>query len=424
MTKTLNKSLILVSAIFSFCFTLHAQDFWEPLPVHDSIRIQCIAVNENNHIFLGAGSATGYGGVYRSTDEGQSWDLVLNTDVFGVISIAICECGDIYIGRLGFDRLMVSYNNGDNWNVLSPPGYGNILAIEPIGPDTVFIGSWEDEGALMLLSNNGGMSWDTVFYTMNSSEYIKDILQTQSGVMYLALTGYFPDMGGVYKSSDGGDSWELSGLFNYMVSSLAENSEGDVFAGVRGILQSGLSPGIFVLRSGEDTWEKLLGGYQISDVAINSEDHIYCSVESSIGVIRSVDNGQNFEIVNEGLSSGYRWKIIFDDTDYAYTSNNISLARSISPTVSITEEYQRPPAPSLILYPNPVREQLFLKMISDENDLNNIRVYNSLGVLVLQTKEETGSNNIMLDVAPLLPGFYFIEANTENTKQTGRFIKY
>lgn len=419
MTKTLYKSLIIVSAIFFFCFTLHAQDFWEELNTPNGIAIRSIAINDAGQIFLGVGNNNTPGGVYRSEDAGDTWDLVFDNGDFSVYPVEINPDGDIYIGKGGFDPLKVSFDNGNIWDSLAYPGTGNFTAMYSPRQDTLFVGS-----TYLVRTYDNASTWDTIFSSENETEYIKDILQTQSGDMYIALTGYFAGMGGVYKSTDGGDSWEFSGLFNLMVSSLAENSNGDVFASVRGILQSGLLPGLYVLRNGENEWEELLAGPFVEDVVVNSADHIYLT---SGWVMRSINNGQSFEYFEEGLFPGPKGDMTNDMLDYLYVTSEFSsnaLYRTINPTVSITEEYQRPPAPSLILYPNPVREQLFLKMISDENDLNNIRVYNSLGVLVLQTKEKTGSNNIMLDVAPLLPGFYFIEANTENTKQTGRFIKY
>lgn len=416
---------IIISFLLAFncLYYVHAQDFWEELNTPGGIHIYSIAVNDAGQIFLGAANDGAPAGVYRSDDLGDTWDLVFDNGELQVSPVEICWYQDVFIGKRGFEQLMVSHDLGDTWDSLFFPVLNSIAEIFSPGLDTLFV-SYADGGARLLRTYDNTMTWDTVFITTNSTEYIKDILQTQSGDMYIALTGYFPDMGGVYKSTDGGNSWELSGLFNYMVSSLDENSEGDVFAGARGILQSGLWPGLYVLRNGEDEWEGLLGGPSIEDVIVNSADHIYAS---SSQVIRSLDNGQSFEYFEEGLFPGPKGDMTKDELDYLYVTSEFSsnaLYRTINTTVLITEEYQRPPAPSLILYPNPVREQLFLKMISDENDFNNIRVYNSLGVLVLQTKEETGSNNIMLDVAPLLPGFYFVEANTENTKQTGRFIKY
>lgn len=411
--------------IFSFVIAFnclcygHAQDFWEALPVHDSLHIQCIAINNSNHLFISSGSATTNSGLYRSTDGGQNWELIFDNGEIMINPIEINPDGEIFIGKGGFDPLRVSLDNGNTWDSLFYPGTGNFSAMYSPGHDTLFVC-----GAYIARTYDNASTWDTIFTTENGTEYIKDILQTQSGDIYIALTGYFPDMGGVYKSTDGGDSWEFSGLFNYMMSSLAENSEGDVFAGARGILQSGLSPGLFVLRKGENEWEELLGGHQIADVAINSDDHIYCAVESSIGVIRSVDNGQNFEIVNEGLSSGIRRKIIFDNIDYAYVTNHISLARSINPTVSITEKYQSSSAQSLIIYPNPARKQInILNLPENHSNYCLLSIFNSMGSLIMNNQRKICSDQCRINVSSLESGYYLVRIIDNNVIKYGRFLK-
>lgn len=422
MNKTGLRIIVSFLLVFNCLYYVHAQDFWEELPVHDSLHIQCIAVNNNNHLFISSGSATTNSGLYRSTDGGQNWELIFDNGEIRINPIEINPDGEIYIGKGGFDPLRVSYDNGDTWDSLFYPGTGDFSAMYSPGHDTLFVG-----GAYLLRTYDNAGTWDTIFTTENGTEYIKDIIQTQSGDMYIALTAYFPDRGGVYKSTDGGDNWEFSGMFNYMMSSLAENSEGDVFAGARGILQSGLSPGLFVLRKGENEWECLISGHQISDVAINSENHIYCSVESSLGVIRSLDNGQNFEIVNEGLPPGPRGKMAIDELDYIYViaeSSSHSLHRTINPTVSITEGYVTSPTQLLIIYPNPSREYLFIKNMPDGDGAPNIRIYNELGLLVLQTEAEVDFNHVLLNVNLLRPGYYILEIYNDNTIRNGRFIKY
>lgn len=417
------KSLALSSCILLLSLGLFSQDFWEELNTPNGIHIYSIAVNDPGQIFLGAANDGAPGGVYRSSNIGTTWNLVFNNGDLQTNPVEISWYEDIFIGKRGFEQLMVSHDSGDTWDSLSFPGLGNISAIFSPGPDTLFV-AYAEDGARLLRSYSNTLNWDTVFLTANGSEYITDILQTQSGWIYISLTGYWPDMGGVYKSSDGGDNWELSGLFNYMVSSLTENSEGDVFAGVRGILQSGLWPGLYVLRNGENEWEGLIGGPQVSDVAINSEDHIYCSVESAIGVIRSVDNGQNFETINEGLLSGYRNKIIFCDNNYAYTSNNIYLARSKNPTVSIIEGDHIHSEIPLILYPNPVDEKLFVGNLPDVMEHQyKVYIYNALGIVVQHEEIFSCDTQIMIDVHMLPSGLYIIAVIADCRRINGRFSK-
>ena len=413
------KRFVLISCISLFSLSMFAQDFWEELNTPSGIHIYSIAVNDAGQIFLGAANDGAPGGVYRSSNNGASWDLVYDNGELQTNPVEISWYEDIFIGKRGFDQLMVSHDSGDTWDSLFFPVLNSITEIFSPGLDTLFV-SYADGGARLLRTYDNTMTWDTVFFTTNSTEYIKDILQTQSGDMYIALTGYFPDMGGVYKSTDGGNNWELSGLFNYMVSSLAENSEGDVFAGARGILQSGLWPGLYVLRNGEDEWEGLLGGPSIEDVIVNSADHIYAS---SSQVIRSLDNGQSFEYFEEGLFPGPKGDMTKDELDYLYVTSEFSsnaLYRTINTTVSIAEGFPNSSTQPLIIYPNPVREYLFfLNMPEDHSNNYYLRVYNCMGSLIMQDQYK----HRMFNVGALKSGYYLIIVNSNNEMRYGRFLK-
>jgi len=90
---------------------------------------------------------------------------------------------------------------------------------------------------------------------------------------------------------------EFAGLFNFMVSSLACNSSNDPFAGVWGWAGNAF-PGLFVLRNGQTDWDTLIGSPQVSDVVVNSEGDIYFTSAWPLGVVRSLNNGQTFELIN------------------------------------------------------------------------------------------------------------------------------
>jgi photosystem II stability/assembly factor-like uncharacterized protein len=184
---------------------LYAQDFWETLPFPDTAHVRCMAVNNQGHIFIGAGSNNTIGGIYRSIDGGLNWEFIFNMGDFSVLSIAINVNGYIYIGKTGFNQFQVSTDNGETWEEIILPSVGNILKIHCHGTDTIYVSRWADFGACLLRSPNSGQTWEEIFSTVNhSSEHVKDIAISESGTIYLGLKSYQPDMGGVYKSEDNG----------------------------------------------------------------------------------------------------------------------------------------------------------------------------------------------------------------------------
>ncbi|WP_409446113.1 T9SS type A sorting domain-containing protein [Mariniflexile rhizosphaerae] len=97
------------------------------------------------------------------------------------------------------------------------------------------------------------------------------------------------------------------------------------------------------------------------------------------------------------------------DTGVIMGFDNLSV--SSLATLSVTDDYKRQ---NVLVYPNPVMDILYVKNILN---LKTINIYNNLGQLVLQTKQET------IDVSHLSKGMYFLQINTSNGTETKRIIK-
>lgn len=417
---------IVISIILGFSYQAYSQNFWETLPFPDSTDVKCISPNYNGHLFVGAGKIGNSGGLYRSGDSGQTWELVFDNGEFMIYPIQINDLGDIYIGKRGGNQLLVSYDNGDNWDTILYPGLGNITAIQTLGQDTILVSSWESNGAFLARSYNNGSTWDTVFTTNNSNEYIQDIINTDDGNIYIGLTSYSENAGGVYKSVDGGNTWMFSGLFNHMISSLEINSSDDIFASSRGILQVGLEPGLFVLRNGEDEWQVLVNGPFIEDVVTNSIDHIYYSSNS---IYRSLDNGTTFEYIGNGLPSSPMGFMAIDDYGFLYLTSESSsnfLAKSINSTVSIYDIFSSENK-QVLLYPNPVNNSFTVVKTSDFQNIDVIIcIYDPSGKLHIRYKTTLCQNKLKVNVNSLPMGYYILEIIDHHTKskETAKFIKY
>ena len=413
--------ILIILVLFSN--VICGQDFWELLSFPDTTHIRCIAVDENENIFIGAGGNGLFGGVYHSSNMGVTWEVVLNSDSFSVQSIAIDENGIIYIGKTGFNTFMISENSGDTWEAINLPAFGNIVKILPHKSDTLFISTWEDNGALLLRSTDLGENWDSIFTSNRVSEYISDILVSNSGVIYISLTAYHQNMGGIYKSLDGGDNWEFIGLLNHQVTSLDLNNFNDLFAGSWGGLTDTTSSGLFVLRDENENWDTLLAGPQVSDMAINSENHIYLAGSGPNGVVRSIDDGENFELINDGLPEGAMRNLFIDDYHYIYVTNLSTLARSINPTVSIFEEFSDSQMKYWSIYPNPTCDILNIVPKKDIHDykIKNVVVYNLFGGIVKSWNSIT-DETCAINLNGLATGTYFLEINSSNYRTITKII--
>jgi hypothetical protein len=425
---TMKQIIAILFVILLFLFPrLYAQDFWETLPFPDTAHVRSMAVNNQGHIFIGAGSNNTIGGIYRSIDGGLNWEFMLNMGDFGVLSLEINNQGAIYAGtNRALHTLYVSNDNGATWEQLPIPTTINVITIKSKGSDTLYVSLWVGDGPLVLKSEDGGFNWDTIFYDQPPTftvQYVTDIAITESGIIYLCLHGYFPDSGGVYKSEDDGATWELSGLFDYNLSSLTLNSQNDLFAGVWGG-----ATGLYVLPDGEEEWAEFYSGPMVSDVVVNSNDHIYFSVHGPDGVIRTIDNGQSFELVNSGLPSGSKGAMIIDNAGFLYL-RSISLSRflfkSATSTVTSVPEYEaNNKTPGLLVFPNPASGGVFIQLIPGVQYSGS----RTLFICDVSGRVVTQKNNLQLMslhelyIDDLVPGFYFVTLVSDEKNITKKLI--
>lgn len=243
--------------------------------------------DQPNVFFMGS---TG-GGVWKTTNDGQSWNNIsdgyFHTGSIGAIRVAASNPKVIYVGT-GSDGLRSnvitgkgvykSSNGGKTWEHKGLKEVGQIGAVEidPASPDRVFVAAIgqafapnAERGVYRTL--DGGDTWEKVLYIADTVgivdiEFAPDNSQTLYAAAWRAerkpwtiISG--GENGGIYKSTDGGDSWEK--------------------------LTKGLPEGI-------------IGKIDLA-VSADDPDRLYALVEAPLGeggLYRSHDRGASFELVS------------------------------------------------------------------------------------------------------------------------------
>lgn len=151
------------------------------------------------------------GGVYKSTDGGQTWRAVLNGESVRAFAMAPGNASVLVAGTL--NGAFRSTDGGETWARLSPAGHTGIrniesVAIDPRSADTVYVGTWY----LPWKTTDGGRNW--TFIHGETTKLIED-----SDIFSIAIDTFDPDRvycsacSGIYRSLDGGATGRSSRAF-------------------------------------------------------------------------------------------------------------------------------------------------------------------------------------------------------------------
>jgi len=185
-------------------------------------------------------STGGNTGLIKSTDGGQTWEVVAKVlePPVDFHAMAISKSNPNVI--IGFDSsgrgLFKTMDAGKTWDTLQYPDYISSLAISPQDSDIIFAGT----GKGIFQSNDGGMSWTQL------NEY--------KGITILALSFdedgifYASNQFGLSRSTDLGSMWEKINTPNLTVTSIAVDSQNKMIY-IAGYLSEGFQE---VYRSLDD----------------------------------------------------------------------------------------------------------------------------------------------------------------------------
>jgi len=155
--------------------------------------------------------ATGIVGFFRTTDNGQSWDLLsMEGDAMkcagvNVVAIDPQEPSTVYAGT--GSKVIKSVDGGETWVELYDYGGWSIsaLAIDPSDTQTMYMGTSKGE---VLKSQDGGYSWVLAMSGVAPGQPIKVLAMDPKDPSVLWLGTWSLGGGYAYRSQDGANSWE------------------------------------------------------------------------------------------------------------------------------------------------------------------------------------------------------------------------
>jgi photosystem II stability/assembly factor-like uncharacterized protein len=197
------------------------------------IDIRALAINSSDHIF--AGTYYGSGGLFRSTDNGETWTVANNGLTHQlVISLVINSSGHIFAGS-DFERgVFRSTDNGENWAEVNN-GLINtsVQTLALNSNDEIFAGTgyWWEGNAGVFSSTDNGENWSEISNGLQPDHSVFSLTVNSLGHIFAGTEG-----AGIFRSTDNGANWtEINqGLLNKTVLAFTFNSNGYLFSGTEG----------------------------------------------------------------------------------------------------------------------------------------------------------------------------------------------
>jgi len=251
-------------------------------------RVTDVEILKSNPNVYYAGAASG--GVFKSENAGGSWQPLFDSQLalsIGDIAIAPADEEIIYVGTgepnagggsIAYDGNGVyrSDNSGDTWSHLGLEDIGSVgkIIVHPENPDIAYVAamghlftSGSDRGLYRTI--DGGQQWEKVLF-INDSTGIIDLAMhpTNPEIIYAAAwqrvrTAYRRAYGGpssgIYKSQDGGNTWqklmsglpEAAGRIGITISPV----DPDILYALYEDESNGYLKGIFRSNNNGNTWE-------------------------------------------------------------------------------------------------------------------------------------------------------------------------
>ncbi|MFA6197646.1 MAG: hypothetical protein WC734_00620 [Patescibacteria group bacterium] len=248
------------------------------------------------------GPAANDGGVFRSSDRGETWTQKVfvskekkKTVTIGNVDtrVLLFEPGNsstIYLASEA-NGLYRSIDSGDTWSKTGL-NIGRItsLDINPDVPKTIYATT----GQSLFRSTDGGDKWSSIYTNTlannNLFNTIVDFFDTQR--IYLT-----DNIGSIYKSYDGGDSWQTIKSFNKPVSILKMNpiDSRKLYAAIKGGGFQYSGDGGVNWLSLQDGLKKYQSGDIINAIAFDPVHGDTVYLGTNYGLLKSIDNGLTWQ---------------------------------------------------------------------------------------------------------------------------------
>jgi len=396
--------------VFFLSITISAQNFWFPTGGPNGVNLYHMKIDSIGLLYV-IERPQDIRNIYRSTNNGINWDLFTSGS-----DITFDKNGYYY--KIDNSLAYRSIDGGNTWvEIYNSTSGDSQIEVDSRG-DILICDEYN-----LVISTDFGNNWDQIFTG-------KKLSITNEDHFYV---GRSYDM---WRSTDYGTTWEqILGISQPYYVKL--NSLGHIFAlsWGNGIIQK-------IYKSTDDaiTWDSVFtSDDSITEIFISKNDQLYVAVRSE-GIYRSINSGENWEIVNSGLINYFNYGVVEDNYSHLYVSTfGDGIFKSVSPISELEEEdngqhnfalYNNYPNPfnpvTKIKYtiPTPPITSPLVKGRTEEGFVT-LKVYDILGreVATLVNEEKpAGEYEVEFNATILTSGIYFYQLKAGEFTETRKMV--
>ncbi|MCC5786713.1 MAG: hypothetical protein JJU33_08445, partial [Phycisphaerales bacterium] len=291
-----------------------------------ALSVFSVASNASNPDEMAlAFQALNSGGIYSSTDGGETWTLETGLPGARYNTVAFAPDGFLYVIHDGptsasSQEALYRRETDGTWTYLGP-NQGTLFEARlwvmrfSQNDNNLIYAAGQDFGVAgfegtVWRSTDRGETWDKVFESLDGNTPVRGLQIVEDGTDQTVLASFEktsqPQEGGVLRSTDGGTNWASSnsGLPIGVQGMWIEPDPSDIqkfFLADRHNAEGGL----YVTTDAGQTWANTGYTLPIRDVRVDLNDSsvVYALRTNNDRVQRSTDGGATFSAFNTGLSS-------------------------------------------------------------------------------------------------------------------------
>ena len=393
----------------------------------DRERTTVLVVGDNAPGLLLAGSSSDFsagtvGGVFRSNNQGETWDTLIRGFSVSCIVIHPQSSDTIFVGtgtaNYSVPGILKTTDAGGTWTWANQGIFLDwqtsilSIAIDPHVSNIMYAGTGGTNGGALYRTTDGGRHWNMLNPPSDNGYSKLQVLPGDSGVLLVGTSS------GILRSPDRGDSWSIPVEDVDEVLDLQSDATGQiVFAGLGRYAPYGFAKSFnagmsWTYMSNVDTVNH--GIFSIAIDPNNPRTVFLITAGSGRHLLKSLDGGISWEplpnpaalprIAIYSPRSGDLY-VGCDKMDSLYGG-----VFKLNISTAVRDHLVDTDLPNFDTYPNPFNSELKLRLRLSEKRLVNLQVFNLLGEVVWNLGErslEAGSHEWSWQAMRKPSGLYF-----------------